>query len=106
MKLAKSASLVAAALLTLSTAGQAAAAGIQIDGNGRQAAASNTTAYGIAIDPDGRTACATANTSNPGAFPWQLGGRAAPGACNARGAAIDAWGKSGLELLLRLFGWL
>ena len=46
MKFTKAACFAAAAVLALSTAGQAAAAGIQIDGNGRQA--------GAGLDPIGR----------------------------------------------------
>ena len=89
MKFTKAACFVAAAMLTLSTAGQAAAAGIQIDGNGRQAAPANTTAYGIAIDPDGR-AYGIAIDPN---------GR-------AQGIGIDADGRSWLgSLLRRWFGW-
>ncbi len=89
MKFTKAACFAAVAVLALSTAGQAAAAGIQIDGNGRQAAPTNTTAYGIAIDPDGR-AYGIAIDPN---------GRAG-------GAGLDPNGRSWLSSLLhRWFGW-
>ena len=89
MKFTKAACLVVAAVLTLSTASQAAAAGIQIDGNGRQTPATNTTAYGIAIDPDGR-AYGIAIDPN---------GRAG-------GSILDPDGRSWLSSLLhRWFGW-
>ena len=89
MKFTKAACFAAAAVLALSTSGQAAAAGIQIDGNGRQAAPANTTAYGIAIDPDG-LAYRIAIDPN---------GRAA-------GAGLDPDGRRWLSSLLhRWFGW-
>ena len=89
MKFTKPACFAAAAMLTLSTAGQVAAAGIQIDGNGRQAAPSNTTAYGIAIDPNGRAYGIAIDPDG-----------------RAGGSIIDPIGRGWLsDLMHRWFGW-
>lgn len=95
MKFARTALLAAIAAATLASAGQAAAAGIQIDADGRQVAA-NTTGYGIAIDPNdrqgGRHATAHGVTTDPN-------GRAA-------GSILDPDGRGWLgSLLHRWFGW-
>ena len=75
--------------MALSTAGQAAAAGSQIDGNGRQSPATNTTAYGIAIDPDGRAYGIAIDPDGRGG-----------------GSILDPDGRGWLSNLLhRWFGW-
>lgn len=89
MKFTKVACFAAAAVLAVSAAGQASAAGIQIDGNGRQACAAQTTGYGIAIDPDGR-----------------VYGIAIDPDGRATGCGIDPAGQNWFkDLLRRWFGW-
>lgn len=91
MKFARAGVAAVAAVLVLSVAGQVSAAGIGIDGNGRQVQA-GTTAYGIAIDPDGR---AYGIAIDPDGRPVRGGVEAEPARQNWLARLLHSW-----------FGWL